>query len=276
MSLKAYAKVNLYLDVGRKREDGFHDIATVFQTVELSDKLEIEWKESGGLSFESNGRIPWNESNTVFLAIKEVEDLIEAKLNMHINLQKNIPSGGGLGGGSSDAATLLRYLGKFFKIPAAEVFKIAASIGSDVPFFLRSGTAIAFGRGERLLFPGDLAGYSVSTTFPESKVMTGWAYGQIDKAETPTRLDIKRAFELYRLLAKNGKNLKEISINTFEKPVFDFYKDIKKAFDEFSENTEAILTRMSGSGSTVYNLFKGEAGDFSFVTSKEVKSTNDL
>lgn len=274
--LKAYAKVNLHLDVGPKRSDGFHDIATVFQTVELADEIDLEWKQNGGIIFESDSAIPWNETNTVFLAVKEIEKLIEKKLNMKIVLKKNIPAGGGLGGGSSDAAIFLRYLGKFFKIPRHKIFEAATLIGSDVPFFLQSGTSVAFGRGERLLFPGDLSGYSVSMAFPDSRVLTGWAYKQIDNNVVLPGINKKKAFELYEKLALDSNDLRKISINTFEKPVFSFYKDIKKTFVEFSRETKAILTRMSGSGSTIYNLFRGGTGDYGFVTSEEVKVINDL
>jgi ADP-ribose pyrophosphatase YjhB (NUDIX family) len=152
VTLKCPAKVNLFLQVGRKREDGYHEILTIFQTIDLYDELILRPGVSTSF-FKSDTDLAWNSSNTLYKAFKAVEKHLGKELALEMELKKKIPTGGGLGGGSSDAAALLRYLGETFHIEREAIFEIACSIGSDVPFFLRGGTAIGTGRGEVLTFP---------------------------------------------------------------------------------------------------------------------------
>ena len=274
--MKAFAKINLYLDIGPIRRDGFHDIATIFQTVALADELRISLLNEEKIVFETDSGLIWDESNIMFRAVAEITRFTGKKTGMKIELKKNIPAGGGLGGGSSDAAVLLAYLGSILGIRRDTIFAIARSLGSDVPFFLRSGTAIAFGKGDRLFFPGDLEDFSVSVAFPRSRVSTIWAYNRIDEISRSCNLDWKRVFTFYRILSERANIPGESSVNSFEKPVFDSFEDIWTAFRELTGDSRAVFTRMSGSGSTVYNLFYGPIGELAFVSSKEVKKTNDF
>ncbi|AKI96991.1 4-(cytidine 5'-diphospho)-2-C-methyl-D-erythritol kinase [Kosmotoga pacifica] len=275
-TLKAFAKVNLHLQVcGLK--GNYHEIVTLFQTVSLSDELYIEPSLSPGVKFYSEPKLLWNEENTLYKACESFERLTHQRLSIRITLKKCIPFSGGLGGGSSDAGTLLRALGVLLKIPFRTIYKAACKVGSDVPFFLVGGTAIGLGRGERLIFPGDLEGYKVDLYFPGLGVSTPEAFAMIDKENHNEEQDISKAFELYRAL-KDGdfSKVASLSSNTFERVILRLEK-IAKLYEEISRK-KAIFHRLSGSGSTLFSLYEPESrdGNYNFVSSAEVKKLNDF
>ena len=151
MKFTAPAKINLYLEVIRRRKDGYHDIETIMQTVSLCDELTFSRRKEGVLLKCSRPELA-NEQNLVFRAAKLLIDRLNLKTGVKITLKKRIPAGAGLGGGSSDAAAALRGLLKFWnrKLNEKELAGMAASLGADVPFFLSGGTAQATGIGERV------------------------------------------------------------------------------------------------------------------------------
>jgi 4-diphosphocytidyl-2-C-methyl-D-erythritol kinase len=153
VSLEAPAKINLYLEVGPLRPDGYHAVRTVMQAVELCDIVEMELLEEGSrLDLEVDGDAPSGEENLCLRAAGVFSEALGKPLAVRIKLIKRIPRAAGLGGGSSDAAAVLRALDYLLEGPFSreELFKLAASIGSDVPFFLVGGTAMGVGRGERI------------------------------------------------------------------------------------------------------------------------------
>ncbi|HYU24822.1 MAG TPA: 4-(cytidine 5'-diphospho)-2-C-methyl-D-erythritol kinase, partial [Thermoanaerobaculia bacterium] len=172
MDVKAYAKINLGLRVTAKRDDGFHDVETIFQTISLHDTLSFT--PAGALTLTCDApEIPTDETNLVMRAARAV-----GAPPVAIALRKRIPAGGGLGGGSSDAAATLRALG------SADA-RIALSLGSDVPFFLLGGSAYATGRGERLVPLPSLGGIPLLLVFPPERVGTARAYAKLRRFSPP-------------------------------------------------------------------------------------------
>ena len=151
----APAKINLFLDVIRKREDGYHDLGTVFQTIDAGDTVEATLREDGDICLTYNE--PQNyplESDLVFKAAKALKEYANCSLGADIHLTKVMPLGAGLGGGSADAAATLRLLNRLWNLnfPFETLESIGARLGADVPFLVRGGTAFAEGIGERLTF----------------------------------------------------------------------------------------------------------------------------
>ncbi|MDK2944880.1 MAG: 4-diphosphocytidyl-2-C-methyl-D-erythritol kinase [Mesotoga sp.] len=271
VKLMCPAKINLYLAVGKRRSDGFHEINTVFQTIDLYDELLIR-HDTSKFYFKCNTSLRWDQENTLRKVISQIESEIGRKIEVGLELRKRIPSGGGLGGGSSDAAVLLKYFAEVFKIAEEQVSRIASNVGSDVPFFLKGGTAIASGRGEILSFPGDVSGYSVELSFPGIEVSTPLAYEFIDEDNPDLHLDCEMAEKYYLALKSHDiEAVRRMSYNTFEKSIFDRFPKIRDCHSTLvNKSRGAIKTMMTGSGSAIFSLFEGCNGRYSFVTSEEL------
>ncbi|HEU4889755.1 MAG TPA: 4-(cytidine 5'-diphospho)-2-C-methyl-D-erythritol kinase, partial [Thermoanaerobaculia bacterium] len=195
--MKSYAKINWSLRITGKRADGFHDLETVFQTISLHD--ELTFRESSSLSLTCDDpTIPLDDSNLVLRAARAVD-----APDVAIELKKRIPAGGGLGGGSSNAAATLMALGE----GRSDLPALALSLGSDVPFFLLGGTAYATGRGEVLTPLPSRAGIPLLLLLPEERVLTKDAFARITRYSPPLGIDAyARGFENFT--------------NDFEEPVF--------------------------------------------------------
>ena len=201
MQVAAHAKINWSLRVIGKRADGYHDIETLFQTISLHDLLTIEKSDRLTLTC-SDPSIPTDDTNLVIRAARAIG------ATARIHLEKRIPAGGGLGGGSSDAAAILSAFNR--KDP-----QIALSLGSDVPFFLHGGTAYATGRGEKIEALPRVAPVPLLLLFPEERVLTAQAYAILRRFSPPLGLQ--------RLRAMIDDNLLDHAtelINDFEEPVF--------------------------------------------------------
>lgn len=239
------AKINLGLHVLCKREDGFHEIETVFFPVKLHDSLEI--MEAEELKFHYHGPGIAGEN-----LVMEAYRLLKAKHNLppvEIFLLKHIPAGAGLGGGSSDTAHALLMLNEMFqlKISPAELEALAATLGSDCAFFIRNTPAIATGRGEILEdIELDLSAYRIELFHPRIHVSTAQAYGMI----TP---DDSRP-SLREIISQPVSAWKNILVNDFEKVVFEKHPTIRAAKEEMYEKG-AVYAAMSGSGSSVFGIF---------------------
>ena len=244
------AKINLGLHVVGKRPDGYHNIETVFYPVPLADALEVV--EADAFSFSQTG-IPLDapvEKNLVVKALK----LLQGKYPippLEVHLLKAIPSGAGLGGGSSDAAFMLRLLNDFCQLGiAAEALEgLAASLGADCPFFIRNAPVFASGTGNIFEPVGlSLKGYSICIVKPEVFVSTPEAYSLV--TPSPPQVSLKD------VIRRPVAEWREAMTNDFEEPVFRKYPlvgEIKDAL--YAEG--AVYASMSGSGSSVYGLFKG-------------------
>jgi len=170
--LRTFAKLNLCLDVLRKREDGYHEIDSLFQTISLFDRMTVKIIHGDGcLKLESNVEIENNIIERIWRLVKI------NNYDAYVLLEKNIPIGAGLGGGSSNAAGFLMALKAFGLISEMDAFELAKSVGSDVPFFLYGGTAIVSGKGEVIEKVEPLEGFNVDVYFPGFSISTKEAYG---------------------------------------------------------------------------------------------------
>jgi len=248
--IKSPAKINFGLNIVSKREDGFHNIGTIFYPIELHDVLTF--KKAGQLSFTSNNELIQNdENNLVIKAVRLVEQLVNRKLTVSIELEKNIPIGAGLGGGSSNAAQTLLSINEFFDLQIKEVVlkELALQLGSDVPFFLHPASAFASSRGE-LLSPID---FEITKPLllvnPGIHISTQWAYKNIVPQKPECSLSSLNLHAVQNFSSLNGK-----VTNDFEKVAFAAYPilaEIKKALFDF----KAEFALMSGSGSTMFGIF---------------------
>lgn len=255
MKHKAYAKINLGLRILRKRDDVYHDIETVFHRVNVFDVLEFD--ASKNISMEcDNSEIPIEDSNLCIRAARLLQTRFDINQGVHIKLQKNIPIGAGLGGGSSDAASVLLHLPKFWRceIEKSELREIALSLGSDVPYFLDEGTAYATGRGEILeYFKLDIP-YWILLVNPNIHVSTDWAYKNSLIKSTAHQ---QRLIELLKEYIHYPKKLEKYIKNDFENLIFENYPKIKRL--KFSlYDLGADFVQMTGSGSAIYAFFTDE------------------
>lgn len=243
------AKINLGLNVVGKRVDGYHNIETVFYPIPLRDALEVV--EAGSFSFSQTG-IPIDAPVEKNLAVKALR-LLASRYPLpplEVHLHKAIPFGAGLGGGSSDAACMLKLLNDFGKlnIPTEELEEMASAIGADCPFFIRNTPVFATGTGN--IFESisiSLKGYYICLVKPNIEVSTPEAYAMV----TPK----KPAVSLKEIIAMPVPLWKEYMVNDFEESVFSKYPEIGHIKDSLYQ-AGAVYASMSGSGSSVFGLFE--------------------
>jgi 4-diphosphocytidyl-2-C-methyl-D-erythritol kinase len=247
--LRAYAKINIGLRIlGRRQKDGYHLLETIFQEIDFSDVIRIELNKSGRVSFDCTRKdIPMDDSNLILKAIRALRHYLPEKVGMDIYLEKNIPPGSGLGGGSSDAAAVLKYLYPYCD-PKPDLIPIAVRLGADVPFFLKGGTAYATGIGDKLeeiSIPLDWTGVLV---MPGFQISTIQAYHDLKISLTDT---VKKT-NIPSFL-RQGFDWRFFE-NDFERVIIPAYPqigEIKAAL----QDAGALYAGLSGSGSTVYGIF---------------------
>jgi len=256
---KAYAKINLFLDVLSKREDGYHEIGTVFQTVDAHDVLDAEVREDGvvKLTYSTPQEYPV-ESDLVYRAAKALQIYSQSTSGVNLHLHKTLPLGAGLGGGSADAAATLRILNRIWKLQLspATLSEIGAKLGADVPFLVQGGTAIATGIGEKLkpLPPAKLpTGAVVVIATPLCAVPTKAAYAGIKPSGTTRWNGFLTQLPDVLQPVDPSFNL----FNKFEESVLPQYPQISTLRDEFLR-LGALRVLMSGSGASVFAFFDGE------------------
>jgi 4-diphosphocytidyl-2-C-methyl-D-erythritol kinase len=256
MIIHAYAKINLGLRILRRREDGYHDLETVFHRVDIADEIEITPSET--IVFHSIGtEVPADETNLCLRAARLLQNEHHVTRGAVIGLTKRIPVGAGLGGGSSDAASTLLGLNKFWDLHLApeELLPLAAQLGSDVPYFLRPGSALATGRGEQLeRFVLDIP-YCIVAAYPGIHISTAWAYSNIRPIQKKDNVSLKSTL-LSSL--QRPETMQEVIQNDFEQLAFSHYPAIA-AVSRSLQKYGSFFTRLSGSGSAVFGLFENEA-----------------
>lgn len=260
MTAKAYAKINFGLRVFPKREDGFHSIESIFQTIDLFDELIVTpTAESGCIVQCDSMQLP--ENNTLVSAFNAFcETTGRNDIGVNVVLKKGIPSGGGLGGGSSDAAALIRVLQKLYGINLSDEQKdyIAAKTGSDVFFFMHcdqdgKGCALVRGRGEFIKSIVPRKDIFLLMIFPSVSSSTKEAYALVDKAFSEGKGIGGPSFD--ELEGIYNKPLDEWTfVNTFTPVIVEAYKEVKLAIKDI-EKAGCCFAEMSGSGSTVYGAF---------------------
>ena len=251
----AYAKLNLTLDVLGKRDDGYHDLQSIMQTISIRDDIEIDvgtgkpWK----LLCSVEG-IPTDETNLAWKAAKVYCDAMHKDPNgLEIRITKRIPSGAGMGGGSADAAAVLRALNRYYDNPLSlfALAELGAQVGSDVPFCTMCGTAMVEGRGERLRKLPDMPDCVFVVCKPEFSVSTPELYKKIDSVDIAKRPN-NRAMESALVAGDLGK-VAENLCNVFDPVVTEEHLElnyIKSIFNSYG----AVGYQMTGSGSALFAI----------------------
>jgi len=253
---RSFAKINIALAVLGKRTDGYHNIQTVFQSISLYDELEFHPADQLELQCENMPGVP-KESNLVWKAMRMLSAATHENRGASIILKKKIPSGAGLGGGSSNAAATLLGLCRLWHIDPSEtdLFPMAAELGSDVPFFLSGGTALGSGRGEKINPLPDIPPQNLVVIFPGVHVSTADAYHSLN-------LGLTSATEDNRICCFCGQIQEAQSFltgifNDFEASILPAYPSIREARD-FLRQQGAAVTLLSGSGSALFGFFPSE------------------
>ena len=256
LTLKAHAKINLTLEVLGRRDDGYHEVATIMQTVDLHDTVRLT--PAADITLSCNDPALQSADNLAYKAAQLLRDESGFSGGAHIAIDKAIPVSAGLGGGSSDAAATLRGLNDLWNLgmTTAQLQSLAARLGSDVPFLLKGGTAIALGRGERVrhLPPADIQWMVVLTPdvrhAGDSPSKTAALYGML----TPS--NYTRGFLTRKLEARirgGGDVPAQFLFNVFDDVTFDGYPGMEHAWNTFTE-LGAREIHLSGSGPSLYAL----------------------
>ena len=258
---KAYAKINLFLDIVKKREDGYHDIASVMQTIDWYDLVEIEKNVTGEIKIEINdSNLPCNSDNTAYRAAKLFLEAVGETSGLKIALKKNIPIAAGMAGGSADAAAVLRGANRLFDFPLSneQLLALAAKIGADVPFCVLGGTKGAFGIGERMKVLEPCPDCFIVCAKLGEGVSTPAAYRALDE-----RYGDFIAYQWHEkewdaimesLRAKSVSACCEGMYNVFEETVSAFRPDVVTLKQVFSDHGGVAM--MSGSGPSVFAVFQ--------------------
>ena len=253
-SLPCFAKINWTLRILGRRDDGFHELFTVFQTISLHDTLRFE--KSDELWLRCNDRrIPTDDRNLIIKAAKALQSSLGRTVGARMHLEKRIPSSGGLGGGSSDAAVALIGLSKLWNvdITGGQLSQLAAEIGSDVSFFLHGGTAIGSGRGEAIEPVEDISAENMLVVTPGIRVSTRRAFADLN-ADALTSDDRDHILTVCRNEAGSLDPLHSVLKNDFEASVFAAYPEIARVKQTLL-SLGAVNAAMSGSGASVFAVF---------------------
>jgi 4-diphosphocytidyl-2-C-methyl-D-erythritol kinase len=255
MRLRALAKINLGLDILGKREDGYHEVRMIMQTIQMYDTLDIRKKDTPGISLVTNlPYVPCDERNLVYRAAKLLMDEFKVSEGISIRLDKSIPVAAGMAGGSSDAAAAFIGVNRLFRLGLSkwQLMQRAVAIGADVPYCIMRGTALAEGIGEKLTPCEPMPHCYVLIGKPGISVSTKQAYESLDLASITEHPDIDgmlsdiRSGDLYGLVSKMG--------NVFEPGLIKANPVIGKIRDQM-EASGALKAMMSGSGPTVFGIF---------------------
>jgi 4-diphosphocytidyl-2-C-methyl-D-erythritol kinase len=258
--LRSLAKINLDLRVLHKNPDGFHDLRTVFQSISLHDTVEIEFEAARHLqlSIDDPAAIP---DNLILRAARAVLEAMGIVARVHFRLIKRIPMGGGLGGGSSNAAAVLLALPVLAgrALPMEERLRIAASLGSDVPFFLLGGTAVGLGRGTELYSLGDIATEPLLIVAPGLHIATPEAYRALNRSltftESSSSINNFQSYVRTLIEERSAGAASALGANDFEAAVSSQYPQLKTIMGKLSK-LDAAGVRMTGSGSSVFAIFR--------------------
>lgn len=250
MRIKSFAKINLGLEVLGKREDGFHEIRTLFQSIDFFDVLDFrEIPENKIVLRGTDKHISWGEDNLIYRAALILKERAGLSRGIEIHVKKNIPAGGGLGGGSSNAAVTLYTLNRLWNIgfKQEELSRMGSSLGSDVSYFLRGGLCLGTGRGDQIHAKEDLPWCSCLLLLPDIFISTAEIYQKFGISLTSKG----KVSKISRFL--DNRNICELE-NDLEEAVFTLYPQIK-ARKNLINSLGAGLSAVSGTGAAVFGLF---------------------
>jgi 4-diphosphocytidyl-2-C-methyl-D-erythritol kinase len=284
IDIRSYAKINVGLRIGPRREDGFHELRTLYQTLAICDVIRIDVGRGLGIELAcKDSRVPCDESNTCFRMAEKVLRVLKIRTRVRINIEKNLPVQGGLGGASSNAAATMLGMERALKKSLAPLdrLRLAAEVGSDVPLFLVGGTVLGTGHGEEVYPIEDLPSFHCVVATPEVGVSTPAAFADWDNKLAAAKLTLPEASDRINLFSHSlfewlgtssfsptgvpGKrrdraealllDLVRTGIeNDFESVVFPKHpaiREVKRAL----ERTGAKYASLSGSGSATYGLY---------------------
>jgi 4-diphosphocytidyl-2-C-methyl-D-erythritol kinase len=261
---RSFAKINLHLQVLARRPDGYHELETLFQSIALCDLLSLELS-SGRIDLQvTAGEAPAGEANLAFRAARVFLERYAPDVGVQIELEKRLPIGGGLGGGSSNAATVLLAMQELLGKPVRreELLDLARGLGADVPYFLVGGTALGRGRGDRLTALVDLPERSIFLVTPPVSISTAEIFGRLDLSELRApRIQIDGS-----TISEMSWSLIETGWNDLETTVMRCYPVVRDVYNALVEGG-ATLVRLSGTGATVFAFFR-KPPEISALTSK--------
>ena len=255
MKLRALAKINLGLDVTGKREDGYHEVRMVMQTIQMYDQLEIKERKEPGIRLKTNlPFLPCNDGNLVYKAANLLMDEFDLKEGVQITLNKHIPVAAGLAGGSSNAAAVLFGINRMFSLGLSqkELMERGVTLGADVPYCVMRGTVLAEGIGEILTPLPACPKCHVLIAKPPISVSTKLVYEKLDSHEIEDHPDIDgiidglKAHDIEKVASSMGNVLEKVTIEEY--PVIEQIKNVMKEHG-------ALNAMMSGSGPTVFGIY---------------------
>lgn len=260
-NIKSYSKINIGLHILGKRDDGYHNLETIFYPVKLHDDIFINIEPSpektNSVILKSNkSYVPLNSENLCYKAVVKFFVCFEINdfFKITIDIKKMIPVGGGLGGGSSDAATVLKFLIKFFEIDIVinkkKIIDLALSLGSDVPFFLVMRPCYAYSRGEKMIILPDFElNYDILIVNPNLHISTKWAFEKLNPNPAVEKESVLSGIKYFDL------KYRDYMKNDFEEVVFNKYNTLRDIKNELIENG-SVFSSMTGSGATMFGLFE--------------------
>jgi 4-diphosphocytidyl-2-C-methyl-D-erythritol kinase len=259
ITVKAYAKINIGLDVLRKREDGYHDVSMIMQSLDLHDTITISRSDAGGIAITTNlSYLPINQDNLVYKAALLFMNTLGIQDGLQINLEKKIPVAAGLAGGSSDAAATLMGLNRLYQAGLSKeaLMRLGVKLGADVPYCIQLGTALSEGIGEVLTPLPPMPSCSILLVKPDISVSTKYVYENLRLNEKSTHPDISAMMAALEkndihTLAKTMDNILQ-TVTIREYPIIS---DIKDKMKELG----ALTSLMSGSGPTVFGIYQNRA-----------------
>ena len=258
ISLKALAKINLGLDVVRRRDDGYHEVRMIMQTIHLYDRLKISKTKNKGIEIKTNlSFLPVNENNLVYKAGKLLMDEFDIKEGMLVELIKKIPVAAGMAGGSTDAAAMLYGMNQIFELGLSrkQLMERGVKIGADVPYCIMRGTALAEGIGEELTSLPPMVKCPVLIAKPPISVSTKFVYQNLKLDENTIHPDIDKIVS--NIKSKDLKGVAENRGNVLETVTIPNYPVIDEIKSRMIE-AGALNAMMSGSGPTVFGIFDDE------------------
>ena len=311
VTVRSFAKINLGLCIGARREDGFHDLRTVYQTIALHDIVRVEVGRGSGIEIRcADPRVPTDASNTCYRIVERAMAALKTRGGVVIEIEKRLPVQGGLGAASGNAVAALIALERALKkqLPSADKLRIAAEVGSDLPLFLAGGTVLGVGRGEEVYPLPDLPAMPCVVALPKVAVSTPQAFAEWDKStekdggqECPPHTEATKLTPSGRsdkisefsrrvaawLAASSGVpalgrgraetpllDLVQTGIeNDFEQVVFPRYPELRE-IKKVLQRTGAFYASLSGSGSAVYGLFRTHPAALKAASALNKKGTD--
>lgn len=265
LKIRTPAKINLFLNVLGRRPDGYHDICSWFQAIDLFDHLTFTKRDKRGLSLNSEGAytVPTDDRNLIIKTARLMFDKYVREGGLDIGLQKNIPVSAGMAGGSSDSAATIYAINKLYNLglDPEQMKQLGLEVGSDVPFFFSSGRAEVTGRGDRIRDIGLPFGYSIVLVVPKIAVSTRESYDRLNLGLTSSDVGVKfSACSDFADLIAQIANLG----NDFERNHFSRYPVLAQ-IGRMLKSAGAAVTRMSGSGPTMFGLFESRPDEKIFA-----------